>query len=129
MKYIALLVAALALACATDPGERTLVGSWGDEGLGIRATPHSVSIDVICGTGAHPGPAVVAADGTFTLEATVRQFYGDYDIYVTGKVLNERFLEVRLATEYSRPPDQAHLLVKGSRPDFKGYVCLGGARS
>jgi hypothetical protein len=102
-----------------------LLGDWGGEGLGIRATVSTVTIDMPCDAwGVHPTPVTVGADGTFSFEITIHQLFGDFEAIVSGRMVHDRFLEARVAAQYIRPPMQPYLLLEGMEPDFSGYVCL-----
>jgi len=123
--FLALLgLAATLPGCSTDPNADILLGKWGGRGLGISASPASVTVNLPCrnrGTLLEAVP--LGPDGNFAFETTVRDFYGSYEVYVSGRVTG-RFLEVGISNGFSRPPDEPHLLVSGVDPDFSGYVCL-----
>ena len=122
---ILLLLSAFGAGCATESSSDILLGQWGGEVLGIRATTSSVVITTPCGgKGSLPAPVPLDQDGGFSIETVIHQFYGDYAITVEGRRAG-RYLEVKLYT--SRPGTQTptYLLISGLVPDFTDYVCLG----
>lgn len=125
MKKLLALVA-LVTGCATDSTDAILLGQWGGKGLGITASATSVIVDLPCGSATHPASALIDGEGEFAFEATVHQFYGDYDINLSGRTAG-KFLEVQIYAESARPGNDAErrLLINGVTPDFTDYVCLG----
>jgi hypothetical protein len=124
-----LLLASLGAACATDSSDDVLLGNWGGKGLAITASPFSVTVEMPCETrGTLEEPAALETDGTFEFETTMHQFYGDFEVYASGKIVGGRFLEVSMETEYNRPGSQAFVLINGAEPDFRDYACLGAIR-
>ena len=124
-----LILVVLVTGCATDSSDAILLGQWGGDGLGLTATATHVTVALACGTGTHPASAPMDEHGGFEFETTVHEFYGDYEIYLSGRA-SGKFLEVELYTDFGRPGNAAerHLLVSGVPPDFTDFVCLGAAR-
>jgi hypothetical protein len=119
-----LLLAGLA-GCATDLSDQILLGQWGGDELGIRATASSVVVTMPCGAKGIVSTTVpLDPEGGFEIETVIHQFYGDYGITLEGRKIG-RFLEVEVYP--SRPGSQppTYLLVSGVVPDFTAYVCLG----
>ena len=123
--FLAMLALSATLSgCSTDPNADILLGKWGGRGLGISASPARVTVSLPCRNRGNLLEAVpLGPDGNFAFEITVRDFYGSYDVDVSGRVTG-RFLEVAISHDFSRPPAEPHLLVSGVDPDFSGYVCL-----
>jgi hypothetical protein len=130
MKPLALLsiLVMLGPGCATDQGDSLLLGEWGGEGLAIQATRASVLVEMPCGTaGIFPSPVQLEEDGAFEFETTMRNFYGEFELYVKGNITG-RQLVVVARNEYSRPPGQQFVLLSGIDPDFTDYLCLAESR-
>ena len=120
-----LLLACVGSGCATDSSDELLLGQWGGDELGIRATTSSVVVTMPCGAkGTVPIPVLLDEEGSFEIQTVIHQFYGDYEVTLEGQKAG-RFLEIEVYT--SRPGNQppTHLLVSGVVPDFTAFVCLG----
>lgn len=122
-----LLLAGFVAGCSTDPEGEILVGQWGNEGLGLKATFSAVTVSMPCGSGTVQQPLRLEEDGRFEFEVAIHQFYGDQELQVTGKLLTGRYLQVVISTEYSRPGSPPVLLVEGQLPDFSEFLCLGAS--
>ena len=119
-----LLLASLGTGCATDASDNILLGQWGGDGLGIRATTWSVVVTMPCGSATVPAGIPLDEDGAFEVQTVVHQFYGDYGITLEGRKTG-RFLEVEVYTSLPGPEPPTYLLVSGVVPDFRAYVCPG----
>ena len=120
-----LMLAALVTGCATDSSDSILLGQWGGEVLGIKATTSSVVLTMPCGaTGTVPASVPLDEEGGFELETVIHEFYGDYAITLEGRK-TEHFLEVEIYTSLPGPHPPPYLLVSGVVPDFTDLVCLG----
>ena len=119
-----LLLVSLGTGCATDSSDDILLGQWGGEVLGIRATTSSVVVTLPCGSGTVSTPVPLDENGAFEIQTVIHQFYGDYGITLEGRKTG-RFLEVEVYTSLPGPEPPTYLLVSGVVPDFRAYVCLG----
>ena len=119
------VVLSLGFSCTTDPRDDILTGDWGGRGLAVTANSTGVRVRMPCRTvGDHAAPVPLGSDGAFEFETTMRSFYGDFEVYLEGRISGRQLL-VELSTEYSRPPAETFTLLKGVAPDFTEYVCLG----